>query len=70
MEKSYKEIFSENLKAIMKDNEVNKKEVSLAIGCSDSVVSKWILMRSEPTLSNICKLCKFLNCQPNDLLEE
>lgn len=70
MEKNYKKIFSENLRALMKENKLTAREIAYAIGCDETTISKWLLMKSEPTLSNICKLCEFFKCKYEELLDE
>ncbi len=70
MEKDYKKIFSENLRTLMKVNDVTGKEIAQAIGCAEGTISKWLLMKREPTLSNFCKLCEFFKCKYEELLDE
>ncbi len=55
---------------IMDEREKNQTQLAEGIGTSCSHVSKWIKMKSEPTLSYIYKITKFLNCTFEDLMQD
>ena len=60
--------FSKNLMIMLKEQGLTKNQFSKMIGVSSSCVSKWILCQREPTLTNIYKICKVLNCTFEELI--
>ena len=70
MEKDLRKTFSRNLLMIMEERGLNQTQLAEGIGTSCSHVSKWIKMKSEPTLTYIYKITKFLNCTFEDLMQD
>lgn len=62
-------IFSKNLKIYLKQSGLNQKELAEKVGVYPSCVSKWLLMKTEPTLSNIAKITTILNCTFEELID-
>lgn len=67
MEKRELKIFAKNLKTFIKQSGLNQKEFAQKVGVSETCVSKWILMRTEPTYTNIYNMLKVLNCSFEEL---
>lgn len=57
-----KHSFSVRLKELMVELNYNQSAVSNKIGCSRSIVSKWLHEQREPTLTNLWKLADLFNC--------
>ena len=68
MEKSLDEIISENIKQEIEQSGKTKTEIARAIGVSNPTVSQYISGRIQPSLSTLSKLCTFLNCSADDIL--
>lgn len=47
-----------------------KKWVAQQLGVSQEVLSRWINGRSMPSVNNLFKLAKILNCKVDDLYED
>jgi transcriptional regulator with XRE-family HTH domain len=65
-----KKNFSSNLMQMMDERGVNRSQLARALQVSDSAVSKWLLMKREPTLSNIYKIIQYLKCTFEDLVQD
>lgn len=59
--------FAKNLKMFIKQSGLNQKEFAKKVGVSETCVSKWILMQTEPTYTNICNILKVLKCSFEEL---
>ena len=68
MEKTLDEIISENLKQEIEHSGKSKTEIARAIGVSNPTVSQYLSGRIQPSLSTLSKLCNFLNCSADDIL--
>ncbi len=68
MEKSLDEIISENLKIEIEQSGKSKTEIARAIGVSNPTVSQYLSGRIQPTLATLSKLCNFLNCSADEIL--
>ena len=60
--------FKENLIELIKIHNLPQRELASAIGVSQRAVSKWIIGQSEPTATNIFKICKFFDVSADYLL--
>ena len=69
MDKSLDEIISENLKREIETSGKSKTEIARAIGVSRPTVSQYLSGRAQPTLATLSKLCNFLDCSADDILE-
>jgi len=49
---------------------MNKKEVAEKMGVSQTVLSRWINGKSDPSLRNALKLAELLNCSVDDLYKK
>lgn len=57
-----KHSFASRLKELMNEFNYTQSAVSNKIGCSRSIVSKWLHEQREPTLTNLWKLADLFNC--------
>lgn len=68
MEKTLDEIISQNIKQEIEYSGKTKTEIARAIGVSNPTVSQYLSGRIQPSLSTLSKLCTFLNCSADDIL--
>lgn len=68
MEKTLDVIISENIKNEIEQSGKSKGEIARAIGVSNPTVSQYLSGRIQPSLSTLSKLCSFLNCSADDIL--
>ena len=68
MEKTLDQIILENLKNEIEQSGKSKSEIAKAIGVSNPTVSQYISGRIQPSLSTLSKLCNFINCSADDIL--
>ena len=63
------EAISRNLKNEIENSGKSKTEIARAIGVSIPTVSQYCSGRVQPTLATLAKLCRFLDCSADDILE-
>mgnify|MGYP002461636935 FL=1 len=68
MNKNLDEIISRNLKQEIEQSGKTKTEIANAIGVSKPTVSQYISGRIQPSLATLSRLCTFLNCSADDIL--
>lgn len=68
MEMTLDEIISKNLKEEIEQSGKTKTEIAKALGVSCPTVSQYVSGRIQPSLSTLSKLCSFLNCSADDIL--
>lgn len=68
MKDNLDEIISYNLKQEIEQSGKTKTEIARAIGVSNPTVSQYISGRIQPSLATLSKLCTFLNCSADDIL--
>ncbi len=68
MEKTLDEIISQNIKQEIEYSGKTKTEIARAIGVSNPTISQYLSGRIQPTLATLSKLCTFLNCSADDIL--
>lgn len=66
--KSLDEQISENLKREIETSGKSKTEIARAIGVTKPTVSQYVSGRIQPTLAVLSKLCNFLDCSADDIL--
>ena len=59
---------TENLKREIENSGKTKTEIAKAIGITNATVSQYCSGRAQPTLATLSKLCKFLDCSADDIL--
>lgn len=64
---SYK--ISENIRREIESSGKSKTEIAKALGVSNPTVSQYCSGRAQPTLATLSKLCNFLDCSADDILE-
>ena len=68
MEKHLEKIISENIRREIETSGKTKSEIARAIGVSNPTVSQYCSGRAQPTLATLSKLCAFLDCSADDIL--
>ena len=62
------EAISRNLKNEIENSGKSKTEIARAIGVSIPTVSQYCSGRVQPTLATLSRLCRFLDCSADDIL--
>lgn len=62
------EIISRNIRQEIEQSGKTKTEIAKAIGVSKPTVSQYVSGRIQPSLSTLSRLCTFLNCSADDIL--
>lgn len=68
MEPALDEIISRNIRQEIEQSGKTKTEIAKAIGVSKPTVSQYASGRIQPSLSTLSRLCTFLNCSADDIL--
>ena len=68
MDKNLDEIISKNLKEEIEQSGKSKTEIARAIGVSSPTISQYLPGRIQPSLATLSKLCNFLGCSADDIL--
>ena len=68
MEMTLDEIISKNLKEEIEQSGKTKTEIAKALGVPCPTVSQYVSGGIQPSLSTLSKLCSFLNCSADDIL--
>ena len=68
MERNLDLVISENLKREIEQSGIKKSEIAKAIGVSRATVSQYVSGRAQTTLATLSKLCTFLDCSADDIL--
>lgn len=68
MEQNLDEIISANIKREIETSGKSKSEIAKAIGVSKPTITQYCTGRAQPTLATFSKLCNFLDCSANDIL--
>lgn len=61
--------FADRLKKFRTDLDMKQEELADKIGVSQKTISSWEVGRSEPTMREVAKLCKVLDCTVEDLTD-
>lgn len=65
-----RQIFSENLRRLLKESDKTQKELAEAIGESQQVVNTWAIGRSIPRMGRVQKLADFFGVEKSVLVDE
>ncbi len=68
MNSNLDELISKNIKQEIEQSGKTKTEIARAIGVSNPTVSQYLSGRIQPTLATLSKLCTFLDCSADDIL--
>ena len=68
MEPALNEIISRNIRQEIEQSGKTKTEIAKAIGVSKPTVSQYASGRIQHSLSTLSRLCTFLNCSADDIL--
>ncbi len=69
MKDSLDAIITENLKREIETSGKSKSEIARAIGVSNPTVSKYLSGRAQPTLATLSRLCNFIDCSADEILQ-
>ncbi len=69
MELSLDEKITANLKFEIEHCGKRKIDIARALGIDSSSVSQYLSGRAQPTLANLSRLCNFIGCSADDILE-
>lgn len=65
-----REVFSKNLKQILKEQGKTQLELANFVGVSDASVNNWVNGIKLPRMDKVDKICKFLNINRSTLIEQ
>ena len=68
MNRSLDEIISFNLKQEIENSGKSKTEIARAVGVSNPTISQYLSGRIQPSLATLSKICSFLNCSADEIL--
>jgi len=68
MKDNLDKLISFNIKQEIEQSGKSKTEIAKALGVSNATVSQYISGRIQPSLSTLSKLCTFLDCSADDIL--
>lgn len=68
MKMTLDEIISKNIKHEIENSGKTKTEIAVALGVSKPTVSQYISGRIQPSLSTLSRLCSFLDCSADEIL--
>ena len=68
--KEHKNIFAENLKLKMQENDKTRKDICDALNLSYFTVTDWVNAKKMPRMDKIEKLANYFGCLKSDLIEE
>ena len=68
MKESLDILISENIRREIETSGKSKTEIAKAIGVSKPTVSQYCSGRAQPTLATLSRLCSFLSCSADDIL--
>ena len=68
MSNALDEIISLNIRQEILNSGKSKTEIARAIGVSNPTVSQYLSGRIQPSLATLSKLCTFLDCSADDIL--
>lgn len=57
------------LRDLMKSKNLTQMELAEMLGLKYQNISRWINGHVCPTIDTVAKICKCLNCTPNDLIK-
>ncbi|MDE6667287.1 MAG: helix-turn-helix transcriptional regulator [Clostridia bacterium] len=58
-----------NLRKEIETSGKTRTEIAEAIGITKSTVSQYLSGRAQPTLATLSRLCNFLDCSADEILE-
>ena len=64
------ELFSKNLKRMMKEDNIKQEDLANEIGVSREMISRYVTGQSMPTFLTVVKIADFLFCSVDDFLIE
>ena len=64
-----REIFANNLIEIMKTNGFGQPDLAERTGLSTAMISKYMRKQATPSITNLEKIARALNCSRDDLME-
>ncbi len=68
MENNLDKIISQNIRQEIENSGKSKTAIARAIGVSNPTISQYVSGRIQPSLFTLSKLCVFLDCSADDIL--
>ena len=68
MEQNLDLIISQNIKREIEQSGKTKTEIARALGVSNPTVSQYLSGRIQPSLATLSRLCNFIGCSADDIL--
>jgi len=62
-------IITENIRNEIETSGKTKTEIARGIGVAKSTVSQYCSGRAQPTLATLSRLCNFLDCSADEILQ-
>jgi len=69
-EMNFNRIFADNLKKMLKRNNLSQRRLAEELGISPQSITYWINAVKTPRMDKIDKMCEIFRCRRSDLLEE
>ena len=60
--------FAENLRRLMREENINQVKLSTDIGVSQSAISAWLANKKEPSITSLWLLADYFNCSVDELI--
>jgi transcriptional regulator with XRE-family HTH domain len=65
----FRSIFATNLSEIMRIKGFGQAELAERTGLSSAMISKYLNQKATPSMTNLLKIARALNCHPDELYE-
>ncbi len=69
MSETLDERITRNLRFEIEHCGKRKIDIARGIGVDSSTISQYLSGRAQPTLANLSRLCSFIGCSADDILE-
>lgn len=60
--------FTENLRRLMREDNINQVMLSNEIGVSQSAISAWLSGKKEPSINSLWLLADYFHCSVDELI--
>ena len=68
MNENLDKVISDNIRREIETSGKSKTEIARALGISNPTVSQYCSGRAQPTLATLSRLCEFLDCSADEIL--
>ncbi|MDE7083362.1 MAG: helix-turn-helix domain-containing protein [Clostridia bacterium] len=69
MKENLDAVISENIRREIEASGKSKSEIARAIGVAKPTISQYCSGRAQPTLATLSKLCNYLDCSADEILQ-